>query len=83
MGFSIQDAASIGIIGAADVPHQSFVGKILWHKYIGAIIAQHILYSIGSIIQPPVIRALTTKERMIRMPYNTNKVSKTVKIVFQ
>ncbi len=84
LGFSIQDAASIGIIGAADGPTSIFVGNYYGTKYIGAIIVAAYSYmALVPIIQPPVIRALTTKkERMIRMPYNTNKVSKTVKIVF-
>ncbi len=84
LGFSIQDAASIGIIGAADGPTSIFVGNYYGTKYIGAIIVAAYSYmALVPIIQPPVIRLVTTKkERMIRMPYNTNHVSKKAKIIF-
>ena len=84
LGFSLQDAASIGIIGAADGPTSIFVGSYYNTKYLGAIIVAAYSYmALVPIIQPPVIRAITTKkERMIRMPYNTNHVSKTAKILF-
>lgn len=84
LGFSLQDAASIGIIGAADGPTSIFVGSYYNTKYLGAIIVAAYSYmALVPIIQPPVIRAITTKkERMICMPYNTNHVSKTAKILF-
>ncbi|MDY6325068.1 MAG: sodium ion-translocating decarboxylase subunit beta [Catonella sp.] len=84
LGFDLQDAASIGIIGAADGPTSIFVGNYYGTKYIGAIIVAAYSYmALVPIIQPPVIRALTTKkERMIHMPFNTNHVSKKAKIIF-
>lgn len=84
LGFSIQDAASIGIIGAADGPTSIFVGNYYGTQYIGAIIVAAYSYmALVPIIQPPVIKAITTrKERMIKMPYNTNHISKGAKIIF-
>jgi len=84
LGFDLQDAASIGIIGAADGPTSIFVGNYYGTKYIGAIIVAAYSYmALVPIIQPPVIRTLTTKkERMIHMPFNTNHVSKKAKIIF-
>lgn len=84
LGFDLQDAACIGIIGAADGPTSIFVGNYYGTKYIGAIIVAAYSYmALVPIIQPPVIRALTTKkERMIHMPFNTNHVSKKAKIIF-
>ena len=71
--FTLQDAASIGIIGAADGPTAIFVGNYFGTKYMGAIIVAAYSYmALVPIIQPPVIRAITTKkERMIRMPYES------------
>ena len=82
--FSIQDAASIGIIGAADGPTAIFVGNYFGTQYMGAIIVAAYSYmALVPIIQPPVIRFCTTKkERLIRMPYEAKSVSKTVRILF-
>ncbi len=82
--FSIQDAASIGIIGAADGPTAIFVGNNFGTQYMGAIIVAAYSYmALVPIIQPPVIRFCTTKkERLIRMPYEAKSVSKTVRILF-
>jgi sodium ion-translocating decarboxylase beta subunit len=84
LGFSIQDAACIGIIGAADGPTSIFVGNYYGTKYIGAIIVAAYSYmALVPIIQPPIIRLVTTKkERLIRMPYNTSHVSRKAKIIF-
>lgn len=84
MGFDIKDAASIAIIGAADGPTSIFVANWFNTKYIGAIIVAAYSYmALVPIIQPPVIRAITTKkERLIRMPYSQGSVSQTVKIIF-
>jgi len=85
LGFEIKDAASIGIIGAADGPTSIFVGqKFASEEIFGAIVVAAYSYmSLVPIIQPPVIKALTTKEeRKIRMEYRELKVSKTVKILF-
>ena len=82
--FSIQDAASVAIIGAADGPTSIFVGNFYGTKYLGAIIVAAYSYmALVPIIQPPVIRLVTTKkERLIRMPYAEKQVSKTAKILF-
>lgn len=84
LGFDIKDAASVAIIGAADGPTSIFVANYLNSKYIGAIIVAAYSYmALVPIVQPPVIKLLTTKaERKIRMEYNQNKVSKTAKIIF-
>lgn len=82
--FSLKEAASIGIIGAADGPTSIYVAKRFAHTLLGPIsVAAYSYMSLVPLIQPPVIRALTTKkERMIHMEYHETKVSKTVKIVF-
>ena len=84
MFFDINDAASIGIIGAADGPTSIVVAQKLDSQYVGAImVAAYSYMALVPIIQPPVIRALTTKkERMIRMPYEQKSVSKTTRILF-
>lgn len=84
LGFDIKDAASIGIIGAADGPTAIFVANFFKSKYIGAImVAAYSYMALVPIIQPPVIRMLTTKnERRIRMNYEQKNVSKTSKILF-
>lgn len=83
-GFSLQDAASVGIIGAADGPTSIFVADYYSSRYLGAIIVAAYSYmALVPIIQPPVIRLVTTKkERMIHMDYNPRSVSKTAKILF-
>ena len=82
--FSLQDAACVGIIGAADGPTAIFLANYYNTKYLGAIIVAAYSYmALVPIIQPPVIRLVTTKkERMIRMPYASGDVSKTVRILF-
>ena len=72
LGFPIKDAAAIGIIGAADGPTAIFMANFLKSNYLGAImVAAYSYMALVPIVQPPVIRALTTKhERMIRMPYH-------------
>ena len=83
-GFEIKDAASIGIIGAADGPTSIFVANYFDSKYIGAIIVAAYSYmALVPIVQPAVIRLITTKkERMIRMPYGQKNVSKMTRILF-
>lgn len=82
--FTIQDAASVAIIGAADGPTSIFLANYYGTQYIGAIIVAAYSYmALVPIIQPPVIRAITTKkERMIRMPYEAREISRTVRILF-
>ena len=84
MGFSIPDAASIGIIGAADGPTSILVSQVLHSNYIGPIaVAAYSYMALVPIIQPLAIRMVTTKkERLIRMEYHPNSVSKTAKIAF-
>lgn len=85
LGFDLKAASAIGIIGAADGPTAIFVGARFAKQYIGPIaVAAYSYMALVPIIQPPVIRLLTTKkERMIRMEYKDGiKVSKSVKIVF-
>ena len=83
-GFDLNDAASIAIIGAADGPTSIFVANFLGSKYLGAImVAAYSYMALVPIVQPPVIKALTTKkERRIRMPYKPANVSKATKILF-
>ncbi len=83
-GFELKDAASIAIIGAADGPTSIFVANTLGSNYVGAIVVAAYSYmALVPIVQPPVIRLITTKkERMIRMPYRQKPVSKTAKILF-
>ena len=84
LGFSIPDAASIGIIGAADGPTSILVSQVLHSNYIGPIaVAAYSYMALVPIIQPLAIRMVTTKkERLIRMEYHPNSVSKTAKIAF-
>lgn len=83
-GFDLKDAASIGIIGAADGPTSIFISQVLESKYMGAIaVAAYSYMALVPIIQPPVIRLITTKkERLIRMPYEAKNVSKVTRIIF-
>ena len=83
-GFDLIDAASIAIIGAADGPTSIFVANYFGTQYDGAIVVAAYSYmALVPIIQPPVIRLVTTKkERMIRMPYAPSSVSKPVRILF-
>ena len=84
LGFDLKDAASIGIIGAADGPTSIFVANFLQSKYVGAImVAAYSYMALVPLIQPPVIKLLTTqKERRIRMAYQEKPVSRTAKIFF-
>ncbi len=84
LGFDLKDAASIGIIGAADGPTSIFVAQYFNSKYIGAImVAAYSYMALVPLVQPPVIKLLTTKnERLIRMPYKERSISKTTKILF-
>ena len=84
LGFHINDAASIGIIAAADGPTSIFVANTLGSKYMGAImVAAYSYMALVPIIQPVAIKAVTTKkERRIRMNYHPGQVSKTAKILF-
>ena len=82
--FDLKDAASIAIIGAADGPTAIFVANTLGSKYLGAImVAAYSYMALVPIVQPPVIRLVTTKkERLIRMPYQKGNVSRLTRILF-
>ena len=81
--FSLADAASIGIIGGADGPTAIFLASRLAPDLLGAIaVAAYSYMALVPIIQPPIMRALTTKsERQIRM-VQLRRVSKREKIIF-
>ncbi|AVK64357.1 sodium ion-translocating decarboxylase subunit beta [Lactobacillus sp. CBA3606] len=83
-GFDIKEAASIGIIGAADGPTAIFVSNQLAQNLLGPItVAAYSYMALVPIIQPLAIKAVTTKkERQIRMTYKAESVSKTTKILF-
>ena len=84
LGFEIKDAASIGIIGAADGPTSILVSQVLKSNYIGPIaVAAYSYMALVPIIQPAVIKVVTTKkERMIHMQYQPGKVTRFTRIVF-
>ncbi|MGC8814583.1 MAG: sodium ion-translocating decarboxylase subunit beta, partial [bacterium] len=84
IGFPIQHAVSIAIIGACDGPTSIYVTSKYARDLLPAVsIAAYSYMSLVPIIQPPIMRALTTKkERATLMPYGEKKVSKTVKILF-
>lgn len=84
LGFDIINAASIGIIGTADGPTSILVAQVLGSKYLAPIMVVAYSYmALVPIIQPPVVKALTTKkERLIRMEYKGKRVPKVIKILF-
>ena len=84
MGFELKDAASIGIIGAADGPTSIKVANALGTQYAGAIaVAAYSYMALVPVIIPPVVKLVTTKkERQIRMAYSTTQVTKSTKILF-
>jgi sodium ion-translocating decarboxylase, beta subunit len=84
LGFNIKDAASIGIIGAADGPTSILVSQVLKSNYIGQIaVAAYSYMALVPIIQPLAIKLVTTKkERRIRMSYTPGNVTKTTRILF-
>jgi len=84
MGFNLSEAASIGIIGAADGPTAIFVSTKLAKHLLGPItVVAYSYMSLVPIIQPPVVRALTTKrERLIHMEAHDRVVPKLVTVSF-
>ncbi len=84
LGFPLKDAASIGIIGAADGPTSILVSQVLKSDYVGAIaVAAYSYMALVPIIQPFAIKLVTTKkERAIRMPYNPKNVSRMARLLF-
>ena len=84
LGFTPNEAASIGIIGAIDGPTSIYVSGILAPHMLGPItVAAYSYMSLVPIILPPIIKLLTTKkERLIRMPYSSRKISRRTRIMF-
>lgn len=84
LGFDLKNAASIGMIGAADGPTSILVSQILHSNYVGPIaVAAYSYMALVPIVQPFAIKLVTTKkERQIRMTYNPKNVSKTMKMIF-
>ncbi len=84
LGFSLKEAASIGIIGAADGPTAIYVANKFAKDMLGPIsVAAYSYMALVPLIQPPVIRLLTTrKERRIHMVYHESGVPKWLKVMF-
>lgn len=84
MGFPLQDAASVAIIGAADGPTALLVSQVLHSNYIGAIaVAAYSYMALVPIVQPAAIKMVTTKkERRISMEYQSSSVSQRTRILF-
>ncbi len=84
LGFTKNEAVSIGVIGACDGPTAIFVTSKYANHLLGAVsVAAYSYMSLVPLIQPPIMRMLTTeKERKIVMEYPNKSVSKTVKILF-
>jgi sodium ion-translocating decarboxylase beta subunit len=84
LGFARQEAVSIAVIGACDGPTAIYVASKYAPALLPAVsIAAYSYMSLVPIIQPPIMRAMTTKaERSVVMAYGEKKVSKRVKVLF-
>ncbi len=84
LGFNVYEAASIGIIGAADGPTSIYVSTRFAPHLLGPIsVAAYTYMALVPMIQPPVILAITSdKERRMRMPAPTRTVTKRARIIF-
>ena len=84
LGFNLQEASSIGIIGGADGPTTLFTTGLLAPEIMGiTATAAYSYMAMVAIIQPPIIRMLTSrKERQVQMKSMMREVSKTEKILF-
>jgi len=84
LDFSLQDAASIGIIGSADGPTSIYVATTLQSKYTAAIVVAAYSYmAMVPIIQPPIIKAMCSKEeRALKMPSTAGIIPRRAKILF-
>ncbi|MFQ5595281.1 MAG: sodium ion-translocating decarboxylase subunit beta [Anaerolineae bacterium] len=84
LGFDLKESASIGIIGAIDGPTAIYVSTKLAPHLLGPIaVAAYSYMSLVPIIQPPVMRLLTTDaERTVRMAYTQREVSRTARVLF-
>jgi sodium ion-translocating decarboxylase beta subunit len=84
LGYDIKQSASIGIIGSADGPTSIYVASQLAPGLLPPIaVAAYSYMSLVPVIQPPIIRLLTTKkQRQIHMPYTSRPVSRLTRILF-
>ena len=84
LGFPLNEAASIGVIGAIDGPTAIYVASKLAPEMLAPIaVAAYSYMSLVPIIQPPIMKLLTTKEeRRIRMEYTPRPVSRRALIIF-
>lgn len=84
LGFDLNEAASIGIIGAIDGPTSIYVSNLLAPHMLGPIAVTAYSYmSLVPVIQPPIMRLLTSRsERKIRMPYTSRTISRRTRILF-
>jgi oxaloacetate decarboxylase beta subunit len=84
LGFPLNEAASIGVIGAIDGPTAIFVATKLAPELLGPIaVAAYSYMSLVPIIQPPIMKAMTTRaERRIKMEYAPRAVSKRALVIF-
>lgn len=84
LGFNLNESASIGIIGAIDGPTAIYVSTKLAPHLLGPIaVAAYSYMSLVPIIQPPIMRLLTTDaERKVRLPYTEKQISRTVRVLF-
>jgi oxaloacetate decarboxylase beta subunit len=84
LGFPLNEAASIGVIGAIDGPTAIYVASKLAPEMLAPIaVAAYSYMSLVPIIQPPIMKLLTTKEeRRIRMEYTPRPVSRRARIIF-
>jgi oxaloacetate decarboxylase beta subunit len=82
--FPLNEAAAIGIIGAIDGPTAIYVSSKIAPELLGPIaVCAYSYMSLVPIIQPPVMRLMTSmEERKVRMPYTQKEISKTVRILF-
>jgi len=83
IGFDLQDASAISIIGGADGPTSIFIANRLAPDMLGAIaVAAYSYMALVPVIQPPIMRALTTKEERIIVMKTTRKVHRLEKLIF-
>jgi oxaloacetate decarboxylase beta subunit len=84
LGFTLNQAASIGIIGAIDGPTSIYVSSRLAPELLGPItVCAYSYMSLVPLIQPPIMRLMTSRrERVIRMPYSQRTISKRTRVLF-
>ena len=84
LGFDLNAAGAIGVIGTMDGPTAIFVASRIAPELLAPItVVAYSYMALVPIIQPPIMRLLTTdEERKVRMPYSQKEVSKTVRILF-